>query len=119
MLDRLRLEIEAEHKYSTTGHLSQQHLDAQKRSWFDEERNDDLTNSTSVSAASAQQQQIEKQFWEESRQINDVIVAPTKSISKTTYSRFQQIDEPMELQPSTSRFMSSSNSASKLQNVNF
>jgi hypothetical protein len=116
-LDRLRLEIEAEHKYSTAGHLPQHQLDVQKGSWFDEERNDDLTNSTSVSATSAQQQQIERQFWEESRKINDVIVAPTRSYSKTTYSRFQQIDEPMELQPSTSRFTNSSNSTTKMQHV--
>lgn len=117
ILDRLRLEIEAEHKYSTTGHLPQHQLEVTKRSWFDEERNDELTNSTSVSATSAQQQQIERQFFEESRQINDVIVAPTKSYSKTTYSRFQQIDEPVEVQPNTSRIINSSNSSSKSQNV--
>ncbi|KAI6191253.1 hypothetical protein M3Y97_00208300 [Aphelenchoides bicaudatus] len=118
ILDRLRLEIEAEHKYAAVGHLPQQQLDVSKKSWFDEERNDEMTNSTAVSASSAQQQQIERQFWEESRQINDVIVAPTKSYSKTTYSRFQQIDEPMELQPSTSHFINSSNSSGKSQNTN-
>lgn len=87
-----------------------------RKSWFDEERHGELTNSTSLSNTSAQQQQIDRHYWEESRQINDVIVAPTR---QTTYSRFQQIDEPMELQPNANHFMNSSNSSAKTQIVSF
>lgn len=103
ILDRLRLEIEAENKYSHPNQPNNKIILPPRQSWFDEERHEELTNSTSLSNTSVQQQ-IDRQYWEENKQLNDLIGLQHKNLHKTSYTRFQRIDEPLEIQPTGSNY---------------